>query len=56
MMYSIDEIVAASEKLFGRKYFPALVAAALKSAKVTMTSKEEAIKIVEKFANRRVGE
>ena len=55
-MYSIDEIVAANDKLFGRRYTPALVAAALKAANVTMTSKEEAIKIVEKFANRRVGE
>lgn len=53
-MYTINEIVAASDRLFGKKYSPALVAAALKAANITMTSKEEAVKIVEKFANRRL--
>ena len=54
-MYSIEEIVAASEKLFGTKYSPALVEAALKTSKLKTFSREKAIEIVEEFANRRLG-
>ena len=53
-MYSIGDIVAASEKLFGGKYSAALIAAALKHSKKENFTKEEAIEIVDAFANRKV--
>ena len=53
-MYSASDIVAASEKLFGRKYSAALIAAALKDSKKENFTKEEAIEIVDAFANRKV--
>lgn len=54
-MYTIQEIVAASDKIFDKKYSPALVEAALKAANISMTSIEKAVEIVKKFANRRLG-
>lgn len=53
-MYSKAEIVAATQKLFGKKYTQALVEAALKSSKAEKFSVEEAKKIVEEFANKKI--
>jgi len=53
-MYTKAEIVAATTKLFGKKYTPALVEAALKSSKAEKFSVDEAKKIVEEFANKKI--
>jgi len=46
-MYTIEEITAATKKLFGRKYTSALVRAALKNSKAERFTVDEAKKIVE---------
>lgn len=53
-MYTKTEIVAATQKLFGKKYTPALVEAALKSSKSEKFTVDEAKKIVEEFAEQKI--
>lgn len=53
-MYTKAEIVAATQKLFGKKYTPALVEAALKSSKAEKFTVDEAKKIVEEFAEQKI--
>lgn len=52
--YSVDDIVNATEALFGSKYKPFLVAAALKGVTGRLT-KDEAVAKVKAFAERKVG-
>ena len=53
-MYTKEEIVAATQKLFGKKYTPALVEAALKSSKAEKFTVDEAKKLLRNFQSKKL--
>ena len=52
--YTVEELAAASEKLFGKKVMPECVIAAFRVAGVEKATKTEAAKIVKNFMTKEV--